>query len=208
MRVIGSELTIQLVVMRFLSGLIIATVQGAAIAAAAFLLGDKGPRFDGRLTLVPFSHIDLLGLGSIMLSGFGWSRPVTIDAGQLRWGRWGLVIAALAGSIALLAVGYLILQLAIPLLTLLPFTAGLTAAAFVRVAAQLCVWMALFTLLPLPPLAGVHLLAAVGIRLPPVAGIVIGWALVLVSVLGITRGALTPVYDMVAPLVLGPELAG
>ena len=205
---IVSELTIQLIVLRLFAGLIIALVQGATIAAVAVMLGDRGPRYDGRLTLNPFRHVDLLGLGSIMLTGFGWSRPVAIEAAQLRWGRWGLVAAALAGSVALLAAAWLLLLLVIPLLTLLPYTAGLTTAAFVRVAARLCVWMALFTLLPVPPLAGAHLLAALGIRLPPSAGVVIGWGLVLASLFGITRIALTPAYDIVAPLVLGRNLAG
>ena len=126
---IGSELTIQLLVLRFFAGLIIATVQGAALAGVAVLLGDQGPRHDRRLTLLPFVHVDLLGLGSLILTGFGWGRPVAIDAGQVRYGRWGLVLAVLASSLALLAVAYLILFLVIPLLTLLPFTAGIGAAA-------------------------------------------------------------------------------
>jgi len=202
------ELTIQVVVLRLFAGLIIATVQGAAIAAAAVLLGDKGPRYDKRLTLLPFGHIDPLGLGSMMLTGFGWGRSVAIDAAELRFGRFGLVIVVLAGSAALLAAGYLILLLAIPLLTTLPYTAGLTGAAFVRVTARLCVWTALFALVPLPPLAGAHLLSAVGIRLPPAAGIVVGLALLVASVLGVTRWLLTPVYDVVAPLVIGGAAAG
>ena len=203
----GSDLTIQLVVMRLIAGVLMATVQGAAIAAAAVLLGDKGPRYDGRLTLLPSRHVDLLGLASIVLSGFGWSRPVAIETALLRFGRWGLVIAALAGSVALLALGWLLTLLVIPLLTLLPYTAGLTTAAFVRVAARLCVWMALFTLLPLPPLAGAHLLTAIGVRLPSSAGLVIGWVLLLASAFGITRMILAPAYDVVAPLLLGPVLA-
>ncbi len=205
---IGSDLTLQLVLLRLLAGLLMTAVQGAAIAGAAVLLGDKGPRYDGRLTLVPFGHIDLVGLASIMLSGFGWSKPVAIETAQLRLGRWGLVAAALAGSAALLALGYLLLLAVIPLLTLLPYTAGLTAVTFVRVAARLCVWMALFTLLPVPPLAGAHLLAAAGIRLPASAGMLIGWGLALASLFGLTRTVLTPVYAIVAPLVLGPDLAG
>ncbi|WP_332692639.1 hypothetical protein [Devosia sp.] len=205
---IGAELTIQLVVLRLFAGLIIVAVQGATIAAAAVLLGDKGPRYDGRLTLLPLAHLDLLGLVSIMVSGLGWSKPVAIETARLRFGRWGLVIAALAGSVALLVAGYLILLLIIPLLTLLPYTAGLTGAAFVRVAARLCVWMALFSLLPVPPLAGAHLLAAIGIRLPAWVGIVIGIGLLAASAFGITRMLLTPAYEVVAPLVLGLELAG
>jgi Zn-dependent protease len=200
------ELTLQLVAMRLFAGLIIATVQGATIAGVAVLLGDKGPRYDGRLTLIPSGHVDLLGLGSLMLTGFGWSKAVAVDAAELRFGRWGLVLVALAGSLALLVTACLILLLVIPLLTLLPYTAGVVAAAFVRNAAQLCVWMALFTLLPVPPLAGAHILAALGLRLPPRAGIVIGCVLVLLSILGITRTVLTPAYELVAPLVLGVDL--
>ena len=204
---IGSELTIQLLVLRFFAGLIIATVQGATLAGVAVLLGDQGPRHDRRLTVMPFGHIDLLGLGSLVLTGFGWGKPVAIDAEQLRYGRWGLVLAVLASSLALLAVAYLILFLVIPLLTLLPYTTGIGAAAFVRVAARLCVWMALFTLVPLPPLAGAHLLAAMGIRLPPAANMVTGIVLLVISILGVTGALLTPLYSIIAPLVLGVDLS-
>ncbi|MCR6670114.1 hypothetical protein [Devosia ginsengisoli] len=204
---IGLDLTLQLVVTRFLAGVIIATVQGATIATIAVLLGDRGPRYDGRLTLSPASHIDLLGLGSLMLAGFGWSRSVAIDPGQLRIGRWGLVLAALAGSLALLVAGWLLTLLVIPALTLLPHTAALVVAAFLRSAAQLCVWMALFTLVPVPPLAGAHILAALGVRLPSAAGMVIGCLLLALSVLGITRMVLAPAYQILAPLVLGADFA-
>lgn len=204
---IGSELTLQLLALRLFAALMIAPVQGATIAAVAVLLGDKGPRHDGRLTLVPFRHIDLLGLGSLMLTGFGWSKQVSIEAEQLRFGRWGLMIAPLAGSTVLLAIGYLMLVLVIPSLTILPHTTALAAAAFERGAARLFVWMALFTILPIPPLAGAHFLEAVGIRLPAWTGILVGWGLLLASLFGITRMVLMPVYDVIAPLVLGAEYA-
>lgn len=203
---IGADLTIQLVVMRLIAGIIIATVQGATIAAAAVLLGDKGPRYDGRLTLLPTSHVDLLGLGLMALAGVGWSQPVAVETAQLRGGRWGLVAVALAGTLVLLLLAWLMLLLTVPILTSIPDTAGITLAAFLRVAARLSVWVAIFTLLPLPPLAGAHLLAAVGIRLPPVAGTVIMWVLAIASLFGVTRLVLTPVYDLVAPLVLGADM--
>lgn len=206
-RVIGHDLTVQQLVLRLLAGIFLVSVQGATIAAVGVLLGDKGPIHDGRLTLVPVAHVDVLGFVSLLLSGFGWSRPVAIDAPQLKIGRWGLVIAALAGSAALLAMGYVLLLLVIPLLTQLPYTAGIAAAAFVRLAARLCVWMALFALLPVPPLAGAHLLTAIGIRLPASASIPIGWVLFAASAFGITRTVLLPIYDVVAPLVIGSELA-
>ncbi|MGV8989380.1 MAG: hypothetical protein ACOH2H_24430 [Cypionkella sp.] len=205
---IGPELTIQLVALRLFAGIIIATVQGATIATVAVLLGDKGPRHDGRLTVLPGGHVDLLSLGSIMLTGFGWGQPVAIEAAALRIGRWGLVVVVLAGSAALLLAGYLLLMLAIPLLTLLPYTAGLTMAAFVRVAARLCVWTALFSLLPIPPLTGAHFLAAVGIVVPKPAGTYLGWALLTASIFGVTRTVLSPAYDLIAPIVLGGAVAG
>lgn len=204
---IGSDLTIQMALMRLLAGLLIVTVQGTAIAAAAVMLGDRGPRYDGRLAPLPSRHVDLLGLAAIVLTGFGWGKPVAIEAAQLRWGRWGLVVAALAGSVALIVLAYLILLLVIPLLTLLPYSAGLTGAAFVRLTARLSVWMALFTLLPLPPLAGAHLLAAAGIRLPRSVGIVIGVMLIVASGFGITRMVLGPVYAIIAPVILGADVA-
>jgi hypothetical protein len=206
--VIGAELTVQLVILRFFAGLLIATVQGATIAAAAVMLGDKGPRYDGRLSLLPTRHVDLLGLGTLMLTGFGWSRPVAIEAAELRGGRWGLVGIVLIGSAVLLLLAYLVLLLVAPALALLPYTAGITTAAFLRLAARLCVWMALFTLLPLPPLTGAHLLAAAGLRLPAAAGTVIGWALLVVSALGVTRFVLAPAYDVVAPLLLADAAIG
>ncbi len=205
---IALDLTVQQLVMRLLAGVIIATVQGVTIAAVAVLLGDKGPRYDGRLKVLTGGHIDLLGLGSLMLTGFGWGRPVAIDAGQLRPGRWGLVLAAVAGSAVLLLLGFLVLQLAGPLLTSsLDFTAGTTAAAFVRVAARLCVWMALFSLLPIPPLAGAHFLAALGISVPARAGTYLGWILLLATLFGVTQRVLTPAYNVIAPLVLGVDFA-
>jgi Zn-dependent protease len=203
--VIAQDLTIQLAVLRFLAGLLIAGVQGFAIAATAVLLGDKGPRYDGRLTLLPFRHIDLIGIASLILTGFGWSKFVAIEAAQLRIGRWGLVIAALAGSVALLALAWLLLLLVVPILSYLPYTAGLTGAAFVRLAARLCVWLALFALLPIPPLAGGHFLEAIGIRLPPTATVWLGWGLLVASILGVTGMVLAPAYRLVAPLVLGVE---
>jgi Zn-dependent protease len=204
---IGADLTVQLVVVRLVAGLIIAIVQGLAIAWTAVLLGDKGPRYDGRLTVLPSPHVDLLGLGSIMLTGFGWGRPVAIDAGELRLGRWGLVVAVLAGSVALLLVAVVLLLLAIPMLRVLDFTAGVTAAAFVRVAARLCVWMALFALLPIPTLAGAHFLTALGIPVPKRAGTYLGWGLLVASIFGVTSTVLTPAYNFIAPLVLGVDAA-
>ncbi len=199
----GDDLTLQLAAMRLVSGLVIAVVQGLAITGVAIALGDKGPRYDGRLN--PLSHIDLGGLASMIVTGFGWGKPVPIDAAELRVGRWGLVIAPIAGSVALLIAAWLILQLVIPTLTLMPHTAAVVIAAFIRTVSQLCVWMAILALVPLPPLAGAHFLAALGVRLPPMAGLIVAWALFVLSLIGVTRTVLTPIYSVITPLLLGPD---
>lgn len=200
---LGYELTLQLAAMRLVSGLVIAVVQGLTMAGVAIALGDKGPRYDGRLN--PFSHIDLGGLAAMVVTGFGWSKPVAIDAAEMRVGRWGLVLAPIAGSLALLLAGWVMLQLVIPALTLLPHTAAIVVAAFLRTMAQLCVWMALLSLVPLPPLAGAHFLAALGVRLPAAAGLIAAWALFVVSLLGTARTLLTPIYAAIAAPLFGPD---
>lgn len=203
----GPDLTVQLVIMRLFAGVVIFIVHGAAIAGAAVLLGDRGPQHDGRLRWPPWGHISVVGFGSLLLTGFGWSQPVAIETGKLRPGRWGLVLAALAGSAALLLLGWLLLLLAGPSLKSLDFTTGVTVAAFVRVAGRLCVWMALFSLLPIPPLAGGQFLTALGVSLPPQTGVVMGWGLLLASLAGFTQKLLTPAYNVIAPLVLGVDVA-
>jgi Zn-dependent protease len=200
-----SDLTVDLVVMRVIAGVIMAMVQGLAIAATAVLLGDKGPRYDGRLTAWPWGHVDLVGLGSLALTGFGWGRPVAVDPGQLRFGRWGLVLIVLVSAAALLLLGFVLPPLASVLLRELDYTAGVTLAAFLREMAQLCVWMAIFSLLPIPPLAGAHFLTALGVSVPQRVAAYFGWALLLVSVFGVTRMVIRPAFNLIAPLILGTD---
>ena len=50
-----------------------------AHARVADMLGDKTPRYEGRLTLNPLAHLDLVGTLLIIISGFGWAKPVTVN---------------------------------------------------------------------------------------------------------------------------------
>ena len=56
--------------------LIAFTFHEYAHALMADRLGDKTPRFQGRLTLNPAAHIDLFGFIAVLLFGFGWAKPV------------------------------------------------------------------------------------------------------------------------------------
>lgn len=198
-----SDITLQLIAFRVLALLILAAVQGGIVAGAAVWLGDKGPGYDGRLSPLPSRHIDLPGAASLILFGLGWSRPVAIDAGQFHRGRGGMLVIILAGFTGLLVMAALLNALIVPALTMLPLTAGLATAAFLRAASSIFVWCALLSLIPIPPLTGGLVLGAFGITVSQKAQ----WILLAVLYLGVASGAvrqaLSPAYAMVATLILG-----
>lgn len=74
------------------------TVHEFSHAVAAALLGDPTPRRDGRVSLNPAAHLDPVGSAMILFAGFGWGKPVMVDARHLRIGaRRGMAAVALAG---------------------------------------------------------------------------------------------------------------
>jgi Zn-dependent protease len=155
------DLTLQHVVLRIGAVLLIVSVHGGAVAAAARVLGDPGPQHDGRLGLNPFRHLDLVGGLLFVLFAYGWIAPVTVDPRKLRAGRAALVAVVAGASCATIAVTVLLRLIRPLVLNMLPDTAAATFFIFVETVGQLCISFALFNLLPLPPLTGQHLLVAV-----------------------------------------------
>ena len=200
-----SDITLQSIGFRVLALPIIVGIQGGVVASAAVFLGDKGPKYDGRLTIVPTSHIDFTGTISLILFGIGWAKPVEIDAKKFCVSGIGIGIVAtiLIGSISLLVTAIILEQLVLTALTALPFTAGLAVAAFLRNASSLAIWAALLSLLPIPPLTGGLLLNAFGINFSKITHWVLAAALLAVVATGTANQLLDPVYSVLAPLVLG-----
>ena len=93
-----SDLTLQSIGFRVLTLLIIVGIQGGILAGTSVLLGDKGPKYDGRLTIVPFSHIDFAGAISMIIFGLGWAKPMDIDSQQFRVSSVGIIATILAAS--------------------------------------------------------------------------------------------------------------
>ncbi|MBB4153871.1 Zn-dependent protease [Sphingomonas jinjuensis] len=135
---------------------------------AARWLGDPTARDLRRLSFNPIRHVDpvgtvLLPLGLAVAGApvFGWAKPVPVDASRLRNPRWGMVLVALAGpgmnfALALLA------AIAIGVVGSVatgPVGAFLTANLFNFILVN--VFLALFNLLPVPPLDGSHVLEGV-----------------------------------------------
>jgi Zn-dependent protease len=198
-----ADFTFQSIAFRVLALLIIAAVHGGIVAGTAVLLGDRGPKYDGRLTVAPAGHIDTVGAFSMVLFGLGWTKPVTIDARQFRIGRMGIVVVILAGFVGMLVLAAVLDVLVRPALTTLPYSAGLTTAAFLRVASGLSIWFALFGLIPIPPLTGGLLLDAFGIRVPGQAKWILVAVLLVAAATGVVRQLLGPAHAILAPVILG-----
>jgi Zn-dependent protease len=201
--------TLSQLLMRLCAVVLVATVQGFAIAAAARALGDKGPQHDGRLSLDPLRHIDLIGGAVALIFAAGWGRWVAVDPRVLRRGRFDLLLVAVAGFVALV-LGILALRFARPfLLPWLPDTAAATAFALIQTIIEVGLASALLGLLPLPPLAGGHLLVALAPKLRErLAGreLFLGLIVAALVATGGLAGALDPALRQLMIWVLGEDV--
>jgi Zn-dependent protease len=177
--------------------LLAVTVHEVAHAVVADRLGDPTPRAMGRITLNPLPHIDPLGAIAFVLAGFGWAKPVPVNAANLRHPRRDMAWVAAAGPISNFLVAFLGLVLFV-----LARRSGLVGEPV----GQAVLWifqfnlaLGIFNLIPLPPLDGGHFLPYF---LPPGAGSLLhsleqfGPMILLVLVMsGATRYIVGPVFE-------------
>jgi Zn-dependent protease len=192
---------------RLLILLIALPVHELAHAFAAYRLGDVTARDFGRLSLNPLDHLDPLGALMIMLGGFGWAKPVPVNPYALyrsRSSTVGFAIVAFAGPLSNL---FLAALCAVPLrIHLVPngFMAGLVDDFI-----WINIVLAIFNLIPIPPLDGSRIALAV---LPPEWGEYIlrleqgGLGMIIVIALAITGIAgflISPPANMFYSLITG-----
>ena len=174
-----------------------------AHAWVANFLGDPTARNLGRLTLNPLKHLDVLGTIMVFVIGFGWAKPVPVNPGNLRNGRRGMAMVAVAGPLTNLAIAGV-------LAFVFRFT-GLLDQQYVEYILLTSVWLncalLFFNLIPVPPLDGYRVLLGI---LPESAAIQfsrIGQVGPLVLFGLIMIGQFIPGVDILGSVVVAPTEA-
>ena len=128
------------------------TIHEYSHACAALVLGDTTAKDQGRLTLNPLKHLDLLGILMLIIIKVGWAKPVPVNENNLINKRRSMYIVALAGPLS---------NIIIASISLIAFhlveTASLPSSIF-RYVSMINILLALFNLLPIPPLDGSNII--------------------------------------------------
>lgn len=149
-------------VLRLAAVLLCLTVHETCHGLAAYALGDPTARRAHRLSLNPLRHIDWFGLLMMFAVGFGWAKPVPVDPRYFKDPKKGMAVTALAGPVSNLLLAAVLLLICRGMDLYAPYSDGLfTFFMFLVDTSVLSVGLGLFNLLPIPPLDGSKVLAAV-----------------------------------------------
>ena len=140
------------------------SVHEFAHAYTAYKLGDRAQKAMGRLTLNPFSHIDIAGFICIALFGFGWGKPVMIDDRNFKNKAAGNALTAFAGpcsNIIMAILFTIILKILLITGVILPTINSMVGSIILNMlilTIQFNVVFAIFNLIPIPPFDGSRIL--------------------------------------------------
>ncbi len=140
--------------------LIVITVHEFAHARMAYHFGDATAQRQGRMNLNPINHLDPIGSLMILLVGFGWAKPVPINPINFNEYRSGLRWVSFAGPMANLIMGFfslLLFRMLVGAGLIETFGTGLPFMFFQQLI-MINIYLALFNLIPIPPLDGSKIL--------------------------------------------------
>lgn len=130
----------------------------------AYKLGDPTAKQSGRLTLNPLAHIDPMGSLMIILVGFGYAKPVPVNIGRFKIGKRKayMALTALAGPVSNILMAFVFMFLYCLFQFRLNTSQAMAyVAMFFLYAAMVNISLAVFNLIPIPPLDGSRILSAV-----------------------------------------------
>ncbi|HBR03144.1 MAG TPA: site-2 protease family protein [Ruminiclostridium sp.] len=137
----------------------------------AYKMGDPTAKYAGRLTLNPFKHLDLVGTIMMFAAGVGWAKPVPINPIYFKNRRTGTILVSLAGPLSNLVLSFfsmlvwgVIVKLVsagvIPVQTDIAVRILMTAETFFLTLIIVNISLAVFNMIPVPPLDGSRLISS------------------------------------------------
>jgi Zn-dependent protease len=148
---------------RIITLVIALTLHEFAHAFTADRFGDPSPRQAGQLTLNPLVHLDFLGSLMVLVTGYGWAKPTPINPAALRQhSKFAIIWVSIAGPLANLFLAVLAaLPLRFGLVQVVSPTGFLpTLGEFLYIFFYINLILAIFNLIPIPPLDGEKVLSA------------------------------------------------
>ena len=139
------------------------TIHEFAHAKAADALGDPTPRAQGRVTLNPLKHFDPVGLGALIIIGFGWGKAVQISPVYFRNRRLGGFIVSIAGVAANFVTAFVFIGIAMIFARHAMSFSGnsATVISILFQIVQINLALMIFNLLPVPPLDGFNIVTEI-----------------------------------------------
>lgn len=143
------------------------SIHESAHGYIAYKMGDPTAKMMGRITLNPLAHVDWLGLILLLISGFGFAKAVPINPRNFRNTNKGILLTSLAGPLSNLCLAFIGILLfdkvlfgGVTLYSFIPENYTDAIRIFLTLFVQLNIILAVFNLLPIPPLDGSKVLLA------------------------------------------------